>query len=58
LALIDIRPVTEITDQGDERVGKISGFSLHAGVLAKSHQREKLERLYRFELAIKFLETN
>jgi hypothetical protein len=35
-------------DQGDELVGKISGFSLHAGVLAKAHQREKLERLCRY----------
>jgi hypothetical protein len=33
---------------GDELVGKISGFSLHAGVLAKAHQRAKLERLCRY----------
>jgi hypothetical protein len=30
---------------GDELVCKISGFSLHAGVLAKAHQRAKLESL-------------
>jgi hypothetical protein len=29
-------------------VGQVSGFSLHAGVAAKAHQRQKLERLCRY----------
>ena len=29
-------------------VGKISGFSLHAGVSAKAHERQKLERVCRY----------
>ena len=30
---------------GSNRVAKLAGFSLHAGVAAKAHQRDKLERL-------------
>jgi hypothetical protein len=33
---------------GDERLAKHSGFSLHAGVSAAAHQREKIERLCRY----------
>ena len=33
---------------GSERVAKLGGFSLHAGVAAKAHQRDKLERLCRY----------
>jgi len=33
---------------GSERVAKLAGFSLHAGVAAKAHQREKIERLCRY----------
>jgi len=33
---------------GSERVAKLAGFSLHAGVTAKAHQRDKLERLCRY----------
>jgi hypothetical protein len=33
---------------GDERLAKHSGFSLHAGVAAAAHQREKVERLWRY----------
>jgi hypothetical protein len=33
---------------GDERLAKYSGFSLHAGVAAAAHQREKVERLFRY----------
>lgn len=33
---------------GDERLAKHSGFSLHAGVAAAAHQREKVERLCRY----------
>ena len=29
----------------DDPVGQVAGFSLHAGVAAKAHQRHKLERL-------------
>ncbi len=29
-------------------VGKVAGFSLHAGVAARAHEREKLERLCRY----------
>jgi hypothetical protein len=31
-----------------ELVRKLSGFSLHAGVSAKAHERDKLERLCRY----------
>jgi len=33
---------------GSERVAKLAGFSLHAGVATKAHQRDKLERLCRY----------
>jgi hypothetical protein len=33
---------------GQERLAKHSGFSLHAGVAAAAHQREKVERLCRY----------
>ncbi|MCC7330826.1 MAG: transposase [Gammaproteobacteria bacterium] len=33
---------------GDERLAKHSGFSLHAGVAAAAHQRDKIERLCRY----------
>ena len=32
----------------DDRVGKVAGFSLHAGVAARAHERKKLERLCRY----------
>jgi hypothetical protein len=32
---------------GFDRVAKLAEFSLHAGVAAKAHQRDKLERLCR-----------
>jgi hypothetical protein len=32
----------------DEWVGNVDGFSLHAGVAAKAHERKKLERIYRY----------
>ena len=31
-----------------DHVGKVAGFSLHAGVAARAHEREKLERLCRY----------
>jgi hypothetical protein len=35
-------------DSFDDGVGKVSGFSLHAGVAARADQRQKLERLCRY----------
>lgn len=35
-------------NESPARVGTASGFSLHAGVAAKAHQRDKLERLCRY----------
>jgi hypothetical protein len=32
----------------DEWVGNVDGFSLHAGVAAKAHERKKLERICRY----------
>ena len=41
-----------LPDCGDEqlasRVGKVAGFSLHAGVAARAQERDKLERLCRY----------
>jgi hypothetical protein len=41
-----------LPDCGDDpfasTVGKVAGFSLHAGVAARAHEREKLERLCRY----------
>jgi len=34
----------------DDGVGKVAGFSLHAGVVARSHERKKLERLCRYDV--------
>ena len=55
----DLRPVGQVLTlqtippqpdlpPGSERVAKLAGFSLHAGVVAKAHQRDKLERLCRY----------
>jgi hypothetical protein len=35
-------------DQFTSRVGNVAGFSLHAGVAARAHDRDKLERLCRY----------
>ena len=35
-------------DRFDDGVGKVAGFSLHAGVAARADQRQKLERLCRY----------
>ena len=40
-------PIVDDTSKGD-LLGKVAGFSLHAGVSAKAHQRDKLERLCRY----------
>ncbi len=36
------------TDDDVDSVGKVSGFSLHAGVAARADERKKLERLCRY----------
>ena len=41
-------PACDPEDQFGETVGKVAGFSLHAGVAAKAHERNKLERLCRY----------
>ena len=38
-------PACDPEDQFGDTVGKVAGFSLHAGVAAKAHERNKLERL-------------
>ena len=35
-------------DEFADTAGKVSGFSLHAGVAARTHERKKLERLCRY----------
>ena len=41
-------PPWEDDDFGTDRLGKIAGFSLHAGVATKTRERKKLERLCRY----------
>jgi len=41
-------PPTLEAPAGEERLAKHSGFSLHAGVSAAAHQRDKVERLCRY----------
>jgi hypothetical protein len=41
-------PAGDRNDPYDNTVGKVAGFSLHAGVAAKAHQRKKRERLCRY----------
>ena len=43
-ALPDCRPDNPFVDT----VGKVAGFSLHAGVATRAHERDKLERLCRY----------
>ncbi len=42
--LPDCRPDNGLPDT----VGKVAGFSLHAGVATRAHERDKLERLCRY----------
>ncbi|MCP4391696.1 MAG: IS91 family transposase, partial [Gammaproteobacteria bacterium] len=37
-------PPLEAPKAGSSRLAKVAGFSLHAGVVAQAHQRDKLER--------------
>jgi len=41
-------PSWEDDDHGTSQVGKIDGFSLHAGVAIKTRERKKLEKLCRY----------
>lgn len=41
-------PAGDPDDPCGNTVGKVAGFSLHAGVAAKAHQRKKRERLCRY----------
>jgi hypothetical protein len=41
-------PVRTESRKGEDLVSKQAGFSLHAGIACKSHQRKKLERLCRY----------
>jgi len=41
-------PVCDPEDQFGDSVGKVAGFSLHAGVAARANERKKLERLCRY----------
>lgn len=41
-------PACDPEDQFGDTVGKVAGFSLHAGVVARAHERKKLERLCRY----------
>ena len=45
---LQILPTCDPEDQFEDTLGKVAGFSLHAGVAAKGHERKKLERLYRY----------
>jgi hypothetical protein len=41
-------PACDPEEQYSDTAGKIAGFSLHAGVAARSDERKKLERLCRY----------
>jgi len=41
-------PACDPEDQFGDSVGKVAGFSLHAGVAARAHERQKIERLCRY----------
>jgi hypothetical protein len=41
-------PACDPEDHIGDTAGKVAGFSLHAGVAAKAHDRQKLERLCRY----------
>lgn len=41
-------PACDLDEQFGNTAGNVAGFSLHAGVATKAHQRKKLERLCRY----------
>ena len=44
----DLQTLPGCEEPFDAGVGKVAGFSLHAGVAARADQRQKLERLFRY----------
>lgn len=46
--MVQTRPPIIDETKNFDLLGKVEGFSLHAGVSAKAHQRDKLERLCRY----------
>ena len=45
---LQMLPACDPEDQVGDTVGKVAGFSLHAGVAARANERQKLERLCRY----------
>jgi hypothetical protein len=43
-----LQTLPDCNESVDAAVGKVAGFSLHAGVAARAHERKKLERLCRY----------
>ena len=43
-----LQTLPDCNEPFDDQVGKVAGFSLHAGVAARAHERKKLERLCRY----------
>lgn len=43
-----LQTLPALPDEQNQVLGKVDGFSLHAGVAAKAHERKKLERLCRY----------
>ena len=46
--VLTLQTLSAIDEPFTTRVGNVAGFSLHAGVAAKAHERDKLERLCRY----------
>jgi hypothetical protein len=46
--LMQTLPECDLDEPFTDGVGKVAGFSLHAGVATKAHERDKLERLCRY----------
>lgn len=45
-------PAVHQQDQFGDTARKVAGFSLHAGVATKAHERAKLERLCRYIVTV------
>jgi hypothetical protein len=46
--MVNFQCAATCAERFDAEVGKVAGFSLHAGVTARADQRQKLERLCRY----------
>jgi hypothetical protein len=46
--VLTLQTLPAIDEPFTTRAGNVAGFSLHAGVVAKAHERDKLERLCRY----------